>query len=204
MKAFVLICLLISSSLKASEFLPKSFSFDFEQVYKMSSSKKEKKNSGHVDYMYPGHIRFKVISPDQVEFVTNSQKTWYYTAPFIDGEPGELTERPRSKQMFLVNFFDQLKYGLNDNQNYKVEKINEGRKLLFTKKAKEELGMIMAEIYFDGNKEDFNHIKKVILTYPDNNSTKQGVLTLSQVKTDLKFTTEHFVFKAPKNTIIGH
>lgn len=83
---FLVLTLLLSFSATADDFLPSSFSADFEQSFKGVASGKEKKSFGKIDYKYPRHIRFEVVSPEPSTFVANPKTSWYYTPPFVETE----------------------------------------------------------------------------------------------------------------------
>ncbi len=196
-----LLAFALSLPAMGADFLPKTASFDFEQVFKSATNGKNKKTLGHMDYMYPGHIRFKVTSLDEVEYVRNKEKTWYYTPPFTQGEPGEVTIRPTNGQMDMGKFFDVLEKGLVDNELYKAQRVPGGRKIVFLAKAQKDLGMAEALITFEGGVEEFAKIKTVQLTYSDK---KQAELTLKSIKTGIPFGKDHFIFTPPPNTNVSN
>lgn len=179
-----------------SSFLPESFKAEFNQVHKSSISGKEKKSKGSLDYKYPGHIRFETTHPDNIVFVSNPDKTWYYTAPFMEGEPGELTVSKSNKNS-LVAFFDLLKRGLTSNKMYKVFKNEKGHLLKFSDKNKKDLGLISAQLMFKGKGADFKNLNEVILEKTDKTQVR---LLLDKVQSGWSFKNSHFIFKAPKNT----
>ena len=93
------------------DFIPNTFKAHFKQSYKSSLSGKEKVTKGYIEYFFPGRVRFEVTSPDKTIFVSNPQTTWYYNAPFIDGEPGEVLIKKTGK-MVISKFFDCVNLSL--------------------------------------------------------------------------------------------
>ena len=98
-------CFANKGPLTEKDFIPNTFKAYFKQSYKSSLSGKEKITKGYIEYFYPGRVRFEVTSPDKTIFVSNPQTTWYYNAPFIDGEPGEVLIKKTGK-MVISKFFD--------------------------------------------------------------------------------------------------
>lgn len=193
----ILIFLLISNTYAlAKDFLPNTFKVDFSQEYKTSLKGKVKKSSGHIQYKYPSQIRFEVTKPDKVVFVSNKEKSWYYQAPFIEGEPGELNVRKTGKTG-LSRFFDVLKKGLKTNKFYEVKNDSEKSVIKFVDKFAKELDIKDALITFKDKKRNFENIKNMELTYVDGHKIK---LHFTGMKTGLSMNKENFVFKAPKNT----
>lgn len=192
-----LVFLLISNTYAlAKDFLPNTFKVDFSQEYKTSLKGKVKKSSGHIQYKYPSQIRFEVTKPDKVVFVSNKEKSWYYQAPFIEGEPGELNVRKTGKTG-LSRFFDVLKKGLKTNKFYEVKNDSEKSVIKFVDKFAKELDIKGALITFKDKKRNFENIKNMELTYVDGHKIK---LHFTGMKTGLSMNKENFVFKAPKNT----
>lgn len=204
MKVSILIYLLMSGlgssyGKKATSFLPPTFKATFEQSFVSSLSGKTKKTTGFIEYRYPGNIKFITEIPDKITYVSNPDKTWYYTAPFFEGEPGELTIKKTGKDG-LNRFFDSLKRGLVSNKLYKVIKSKDHFKLIFTKKMASDLRMKGAILKFKNNKANFLNLNSVQITYLDN---KKIVMTLSKIEKNLMFKSKHFVFFPPKNTRIS-
>lgn len=176
-----------------SEFLPGSFVAKFEQVYKSSLKGKKKSSAGVIEYKYPGNIRLEVKKPSDITFISNPKRTWYYRAPFIEGEPGELRVK-RSKNMIVAKFFDSLKHGLKSNKLYKVK----GNVLSFTKKTAKETGVKEATLHFQKSKEPvFGNISEIDLVFNDNKKVK---LVFKKMHLDVKLHSNRFTFLVPKNT----
>ena len=110
---------LFSFSLQAS-FLPDSFKSKFEQIEKSAISGKLKKSEGVLEYRYPGLIRFEFMGKNAMTYIHSQGVTYHYRPPFIEGEKGELTIYKGDKGK-LGDFFDSLKKGLKENENYDVK-----------------------------------------------------------------------------------
>ena len=197
MKVWLLSLTLLSSVAwaKGENFLPPTFSTDFEQIQKSALSGKEKKSLGHIEYKFPSHIRFEVQKPDVIIFVSNPEMTWYYTAPFVQGEPGEVTVRPTGK-LALAKFFDALKNGLQSNELYSVAEKAGKVELQFNKKSQKELGITKALLSL-GEKKDFTNLKSMELEKTDK---AKVLLNFSNMKIGADIKKERFIFVAPPNT----
>ena len=201
----VIFLLLTFIQVQAKSFLPSSFKARFTQEY-VSSLRREKRTSqGVIHYQYPGHIRFSVEGKQQnkqkIAFVSNSKRSWYYTAPFIKGEPGELITSGGSagqKQNPYARLFDILRQGLVDNRYYKVSKKSKksASTLTFTQAGVGATQIKSATIFFKGKKR-FDKIGRIELVFADG---KDFALNLSSIETNVKFKKGHFVFVPPPNT----
>ena len=78
------------SLLSASTFFPKSFKAEFHQIFKSQISNKVKKTPMTIEYLYPRMIRLEVTSAEKTTFVSNAKKSWFYQAPFAEGEKGSV------------------------------------------------------------------------------------------------------------------
>ena len=203
---FLLVSLVLAGQFVAAKttskkaFLPKSFKATFKQTYRSELSGTIKSSTGKIDYLFPGHIRFETKKPDNIIFVSNRYKTWYYTAPFFKGEKGELSIKKASKNI-LTRFFDALKYGLVTNDLYTVKKIKNKNSylMIFSKQHQKAIGMKQANLSFNSPKISFNNLFEISLTYLDKKKIR---LTLSKVQSNFKFKKGYFSFKSPKNTKI--
>lgn len=151
-------------------------------------------------YKSPNRLYFKINSPDEVVYVTDGQKTYYYTAPFIDGEAGELTIQDSSENV-LARFFSSLKQGLKDGPEYTVEQIDEQKtKVSFKEAMKKEIGIDWASFTFKNKKRDFQQLDKIFLQQDDGT---QLTLNLKDLKTNLELDDQVFKFVPPENTKIN-
>jgi len=190
--------LLFSSTAAFAEFLPQTFSSKFEQVYTSTLKGKEKKGQGSIEYKYPSQIRFETTTPSTVIFVSNGTKSWYYRAPFIEGEQGEVTESSTKEgSTIYIKFFDSLKNGLTSNEYYTVKK-GDPVTLQFNKSAVKELGIKESVLNFKtpGNQK-FEELSSIELTFSDGKKSKLNFLDL---KTNPALAADRFNFVAPANT----
>lgn len=185
--------LLISNVLFA-DFLPTAFSSKFEQEYVSTLKGKVKKGLGTIDYKYPGQIRFETTTPSPVIFTSNGTKAWYYRAPFIEGEQGEVTEMAaKDGATVYIKFFDALKKGLTSNDFYEVKDTT----LTFKPKAKADLGIINAKLSFKNKSQKFENLDTIELTTTDGKNTKIKFVDLN---TSPAFGNDRFNFVTPPNT----
>jgi outer membrane lipoprotein carrier protein len=194
----IMLITVININFAFADFLPQSFSSKFEQTYISSLKGKEKKGQGSIEYKYPGNIRFETNSPSTVIFVSNSLKAWYYRAPFIEGEQGEVTETSAKEgSTIYIKFFDSLKNGLIANSYYDVKK-EEPVKILFKPHAQKELGIKESEITFKiKGSQKFEDIDSIALVFSDG---KKSTLKMVDLKTNPGFSADRFNFTPPANT----
>lgn len=191
-----LIILLFPLSVWGS-FVPQTFHMNFEQVIKSSLTGKENRSKGELDYQYPGKVRFDIKGSNPVIYVSNREKSWYYTPPFIEGEPGQLSIKDKG-DVHLSKVFDRMKYGLKDNKFYKVKSIDEKTvDILFEKKSSKNLGVKSLRLSFENNKKTFSALKSLELVYTNDKKVLLNVLSL---KESIKFESVNFEFNIPPNT----
>ena len=202
---WVIVALSISS-IQASSFLPSSFKARFIQEY-VSTLKGEKRTSqGQLDYKYPGHIRFSVQGKQNIVFVSNTSKSWYYTPPFIDGEPGELIVglpgKAGKRQNPYAKLFDIMAQGLKNNPYYTVSSNDKkgaggmSSTLTFTQAGMLATQIKRTTIFFAGQRR-FQKATRIDVTFADD---RNFTLKLSSIKVNVDFKKGHFVFEAPPNT----
>jgi outer membrane lipoprotein-sorting protein len=196
--ALILLSVLMYTKSAFADFLPQSFSSKFEQTYISTLKGKEKKGQGSIEYKFPGSIRFETNSPSTVIFVSNGVKAWYYRAPFIEGEQGEVTESSaKDGSTIYIKFFDSLKKGLVSNDYYDVKK-GQTIKLTFKPHAQKELGITDSEISFKvKGSEKFEDVESIALIFSDG---KKSTLKLIDLKASPNFSADRFNFTAPANT----
>ena len=190
----------LSLSIAKAEFLPQSFSAKFEQEYISILKGNMKKGQGLIDYKYPSNIRFETSTPSQVLFVSNGVKSWYYRAPFIEGEEGEVTESKASEaNSVYIKFFDSLKNGLNANALYDVKNAGDGMHVIsFKARATKEFGIKEAVLTFNPAKDkEFSALKKIDILFPDG---KKSTLRFVDLKINPGFDGQKFNFVAPPKT----
>jgi outer membrane lipoprotein-sorting protein len=190
----------LSLQVARAEFLPQSFSAKFEQEYISILKGNVKKGQGSIDYKYPSNIRFETSTPSQIIFVSNGIKSWYYRAPFIEGEDGEVSESPaRDGSSVYIKFFDSLKNGLSANLLYDVKSAGDGMHVItFKAKTAKEFGIKEAILTFNSAKDkDFSELKKIDLLFPDG---KKSTLRFMDLKVNPSFDAQKFNFVAPPKT----
>lgn len=184
---------------KTSIFLPASFSAEYEESVISSATGKEKKSFGRIDYKYPRHIWFEVVSPDPKTFISNPTTSWDYSPPFIETEQAQV-KILKSKDLPIGRFLDSLKNGAKSNSSYSAK--TEGDKLIltFTPKLQKELQMNRAILIAPGEASkttSLSDFKELQIEYKNKNKTKMKFLSF---KPNVKFESDHFVFKIPSNT----
>lgn len=187
-------------SVASADFLPHGFSAKFEQEYVSILKGTLKKGQGLIDYKYPSNIRFETSTPSQVIFVSNGTKSWYYRAPFIEGEEGEVTEsKGQEGSSIYIKFFDSLKNGLSANSLYDVKYAGDGIHIIaFKNKTAKEFGIKEAMLTFNTAKnKEFSDLKKIDLLFPDG---KKSTLRFVDLKINPEFDSQKFNFVAPLKT----
>lgn len=200
MKAICFFCFFFFSQVLKADFLPQSFSAKFEQEYVSILKGKTKKGEGLIEYKYPGNIRFETSTPSQVIFVSNGIKTWYYRAPFIEGEEGEVTETTAKEgSSVYIKFFDSLKNGLSANALYDIKNAGDGTHVVtFKAKTAKDFGIKEAVLVFNSAKDkEFSELKKIELLFPDG---KKSSLTFVHLKINPGMDAARFNFVAPPKT----
>lgn len=199
----LLICfsLIFSASVSAKSFVPSSFSANFEESIISMANGKEKKSYGKIDYKFPGHILFDIISPNPSKFVSNPQKSWYYLPPFVDGEQGQVTIQKSSK-LPLTKFLDSIKNGLEGSKLFTSKYVGKDLILTFVKTVQKEL--TLKEVTFHANKEaklvqKMNEFEKMTLIYADGRKVN---LKFIELKEEVFFPAGHFEFTVPAKTKI--
>ncbi len=185
----------------ASDFLPKGFSANFIQKVISEISGKERISQGLLEYQFPGKIKFEITQGGSSLFISNGQKSWYYTPPFIEGEKGNVVIQ-RSSSIFLSKFFDSLQQGLKDNKLYNIKKSPTTLEFIFHSNVADSIGLKKALFPIQGvdpKQLNLSKLKKMILTRSDN---KEIVFELSEFKEKNQFPINHFLFTPPKNTTI--
>lgn len=183
---------------RTDNFLPATFTSKFEQEYVSALKGKIKKGFGTIEYKFPGQIRFESTTPSSVIYTSNGSKSWYYRAPFIEGEQGEVSESAvKNGDMAYIKFFDSLRMGLTSNKFYDVQK-GDIVNLKFKLNSQKALGISESQIYFKKNgSQKFSEIEFIELTFPDGKKAKLKFLDL---KTDIAINDERFNFISPPNT----
>jgi outer membrane lipoprotein-sorting protein len=193
---------LTTSFTLAADFLPTSFSADYNEKFTSSATGKEKTSSGHIDFQRPGLVRFAVLKPDPSTFVSNGKTSWYYTPPFIDGEEGQVVVQ-KSEGMPFTLFLEALSKGTHSNAGYDVKKTGNRFVLTFKGQLRKYLQMKEAILEAEGDASramDLGDFKYLLMTY---SSGKKVNMQLTNFKRDVKFADDHFVFIVPPKTKIS-
>jgi len=183
-------------------FIPAKFRANFRQIYKSSVTGKVKKRSGSISYKYPGYIRLEMKAPPvKTIFVSNSRTSWYYTAPFIEGEKGDVIVSNSGDKEF-VKIFDILNSGLKNNPKYKVIINKDLAEFKFSKKSARMLGVSKTIIKFHSpENKTFKNINWIKFYYTNK---KPVQMIFSQLSINPSFGDNTFQFTPPKNTNISH
>ena len=179
----------------AKSFLPPSFRADYEQTIKKKISGKLKRAVGRIEYRYPGNIRFEQTRPENVIWVSNPKTTWFYQAPFVKGEPGNLRTTPTNAES-PAKIFDLLKNGLKESHAYTVVKKSDHKIELIFKPKKTPSKFQKAILTFRGSPV-FKNLRSIKMLEKNGNPLE---LTFQSLDIGVAFKPEHFVFVAPPNT----
>ena len=172
--------------------MSQKFSAKFTQQYKSQVSGKIKSGNGKLDYEFPSKLRFEMIKPDQIIFITNMTHNWYYRPPFIEGEKGELKKNVKGGNVF-ADFFDSLSEGLKDNDYYKVKIKKDKAVITFSDDHQAELGLKSAVLWFKNSRNlRFINLKEITLIYKDDRETK---IIFDKLQSTKSFAENHFIFK---------
>lgn len=196
----LLATLFFSFSSLASDFLPASFSTSYEESFKSAATGKIKKSFGRIDYKFPRHIRFEVVSPDPSSFVANPKNSWYYTPPFVEGEEGQVIVQ-RSEDLVLTKFLDSLKNGAKTNKAYSVAFEKDKLLLTFSAILKKDLQMNKAVLTTKSGEaakaQTLAEFQKLELHHANG---KTVTMTFLEFKSGVSFNTGHFEFTIPPKT----
>lgn len=178
--------------------VPDSFTMKLEQVHKSLLTKKEKKTDVRIQYLYPRHIILE--SGKETVYVSNGRKSWYYTAPFMPEEQGELVVR-KQVDLGLLKFFDSMRDGIEKNPFFTYKQVS--NKLIFTFSTNGIRQLSLKEAVFISKKikapkslklSDFTEI---ILT---KSNQKKTFFRIKSVDNKRKLSSHNFHFRAPENT----
>ena len=194
-----LILLLVSTYSWSKNFIPQSFSANFEESIVSMATGKVKKSYGKIEYKFPGHVRVEITSPTPSLFVSNPQMSWYYLPPFVEGEEGQVTIQKTSK-LPLTKFFDSLKNGLEGSKLFTYQLLKKSLILKFKKEVQKE--MTLKEVIFHANSDPknitkMNDFEKITLVYVDGRKVD---LKFTGFKEDVSLPSTLFEFTPPAKT----
>jgi len=203
----ILFCLLMGAlavSSFADDFLPGTFSTGYEESFKSATNGKIKKSFGKIDYKYPRHIRFEVVSEDNPStFVANPRTSWLYTPPFIEGEEGQVVVQ-RSEDLIITKFLDSLKNGAKTNKAYSVAFDKNKLTLTFSSALKKDLQMNKVILTAkSGNALDAKELSMFKELELFHNNGRQVKMTFLDFKAGASFGGDHFEFKIPPKTKVS-
>lgn len=203
MKLFLLIFLLLPTLTFAKNFVPSSFSANYEERL-TSATGKEKKSYGKIDYKFPGHLRFEVTSPVKSLFVVNPEKAWFYQPAFVKGEKDQVTVQ-KSANLPLVKFFDSVKDGIEKSKLFTTVYDKNDLILTFVKTIQKEMGIEQVILHASKNAKEIKSIDgfdTITLKHVNKNKTN---IKLIELKENVTFSSDHFIFKPSPNTkVISH
>ncbi len=194
-----LLLLLLPTSLFAKNFVPASFSANFEESFKSLATGKEKKSFGKIDYKYPGQIKYEKTSPDISSFISNGKMSWYYVPPFVPTEQGQVTVQNSSK-LPLTKFLDSIKGGIEGSKLFTSKYAGKDLTLTFKKDVQKE--MTMKEVILHSSKEaksvsKLSEFDSMTLVSEDG---KKVDLKFVEFKEEVSFPPGNFEFKVPPKT----
>lgn len=199
----LLLSMFLMASASANDFLPNSFSADYEQSFLSSVNGKTKKSFGRVDYKFPKHIRFEAVSPDPSTFVANPRTSWFYTPPFIEGEEGTVVIQ-RSEDLVYTKFFDSLKNGAQSNKAYAVKFEKTNLVLKFSPALQKDLQMdqviLTTKSGLAAEAKSLGQFKSLELFHSNG---KRVTLKLLSFKVNPALAADHFEFKIPAKTKVS-
>lgn len=182
-------------------FMPKAFEGEFVQIQPTKNpNRKNREVKTSISYAKPRN--FRMHSQDQngqdTLFICNKDKTWFYSAPFMEGSKGQLKVGDTSRFCY-VKIFDALNKGLKSNALYTVKKLGERKyQLNFNKEAAKEVQFNKVELTFDDMPLNFRNIESMTMYAP----SKKDPFVLKRKSIDIKNSLDSslFTFKAPANT----
>ncbi|MFP5386953.1 MAG: LolA family protein [Bacteriovoracia bacterium] len=198
MKLFLLAFLLLPTMALAKNFVPSSFSANYEEKL-LSATGKEKKSFGKIDYKFPGHLRFEVTSPVKSLFVVNPDKAWFYQPAFVKGEKDQVTVQ-KAANLPLVKFLDSVKNGIEESKLFTTKYDKNDLILTFVKTIQKEMGIEQVILHASKDAREVKNIDgfdTITLKHVNKNKTN---IKLIDLKEDVTFSPGHFVFKPSPNT----
>jgi len=198
MKILFLLALIPTLSL-AKSFVPTSFTANYEESIISLVSGKEKKSFGKIDYKFPGNLRFEVTSPVPSLFVVNPKKSWLYQPASVKGEKDQVTIQ-KSSNLPIIKFLDSVKDGV-DNSKIFSTKYNKNELILtFVPNIQKEMGFKEVTLYTDKDAKEVKELKGFNkMTLVKNDGGKINI-KLIDMKENISFPANHFVFKPSANT----
>jgi outer membrane lipoprotein-sorting protein len=198
MNAMILLMTLIPFFAWSKNFVPTSFTANYEENL-VSVTGKAKKSFGKVDYKYPGHLRFEVTSPVASLFVVNPKKTWFYQPAFVQGEKDQVTIQ-KTSNLPLIKFLDSVKDGIESSKLFSTKFEKNDLILSFNSSAQKEMGFEEVILHAKTEAREIKELKgfeNITLKHTNKNKTN---IRLIDLKENVSFPAEHFEFRPSPNT----
>lgn len=185
----------------AANFVPSSFSAQYEETQKSLISGKLKKTFGAIDYKFPGNIRLELKTDPAIAFVANNEQTWYYTAPAVAGEQGQVSISKGSSHP-VTKFLDSIKNGIEGSKIFTTKWENQDLKLTFNPEAQKEYSLKEVILHAKTNNRNVTSINDFDIITLHNVSGAQTHIKFIEIKEGVNFPAKHFVFSIPAKTKI--
>jgi outer membrane lipoprotein-sorting protein len=188
---------MISSVLRAEDFIPNSFSVDYVKRYTSLTTKKESTERGLFQYLFPGYLRLESNIDTQTIVTINHETTWYYQGAMKGSkEPGQV-EVHKSQSLPIIKAMDSIKKGLDTSTDF--TKKNIGFDITLTAKPDFAEESNIKEIHFKARKNSIKTLKDVKSFITIEVDGKTTSYEFDDFK-EKKYTKNHFIFLIPKNT----
>lgn len=197
MKLLLILALLPTLSF-AKGFVPNSFSANFEDTLH-SVTGKEKKTSGKIDYKFPGHLRFEVISPVSTLYVINPKKSWLYQPAYIKGEKDQVVIQKTPNQP-LIKFFDSIKNGISNSKLFTTKYEKNQAILTFNKTIQKDMGIEGVILHAAGDAKEVKELKDFQSITLNRGKNGKSILKLIDFNENVNFPSSNFEFTPSSNT----
>lgn len=169
----------------------KTLTAEFTQQQKNVTLGTTKESSGRIYIMRPNKFRWETHAPEKSILVGNGNKVWFYTAPFREGEKGQvMTKRAADVQSKLA--IDLLSGQSDSNKDFKIKSLADGQYSLTPVKPAGDIERV--ELFVE---KTTNLVYKLVLFTKSGNETE---LTLKNVTLSPKLNETMFNFVPPPNT----
>jgi outer membrane lipoprotein-sorting protein len=182
----------------AKNFIPTSFSSQYEESLK-SITGKVKKSFGKIDYQYPGLLRFEVTSPSPSLVIVNNVKTWFYRPAFVKGEQNEVTIE-KSKNLPMVKLLDSLKDGFEKSQVFDVKYSGKDIHLEFRKNSQQDFSIQRVILHTLKNAHEVTSLKEVEAITLVNKNKSETKIKFFDLRENPSFLKNHFEYSPQPNT----
>ena len=181
---------------RAANFFPETFRARFSEERTRMVTGERVSHAGTIEYRYPGRLRLEVEGPVKTVLVVGTERTWHYTAPFIEGEKGELKVSPNAaKAASPGRIFDLMKHGLATNEHYAVARSGGDFVLTPNKKTAEDFRVDRLRLSFKGAAV-FKNLERMEVV----REGRSTVYVFKNIESDVTLAPSRFQFEAPANT----